>query len=191
MARINLLPWREERRSELLRQFFVILAGVAIIGAGSVFLVDTRISAQISSQESRNRYITMEQEKLDVSISAIKELKKQREQLVERMNVIQDLQGNRSVIVHFFDELAQQTPDGVFLSWLQRNGKTFILKGEAEANNRVSNFMRNLNDSDWFTNPTLASVVAGEDEEASSLFELSVVGVSPTNRKQSSEGGGG
>ncbi|MBL4866080.1 MAG: PilN domain-containing protein [Pseudomonadales bacterium] len=191
MARINLLPWREERRSELRRQFFVILAGVAIIGAGSVFLVDTRISAQISSQESRNRYITMEQEKLDVSISAIKELKKQREQLVERMNVIQDLQGNRSVIVHFFDELAQQTPDGVFLSWLQRNGKTFILKGEAEANNRVSNFMRNLNDSDWFTNPTLASVVAGEDEEASSLFELSVVGVSPTNRKQSSEGGGG
>ncbi|MBV1883972.1 MAG: PilN domain-containing protein [Pseudomonadales bacterium] len=189
MAHINLLPWREERRAELRRQFFVILAGVAIIGAGTVFLVDTRVGAQISKQDSRNRYIELEQENLDESISAIKELRSQRAQLIERMNVIQNLQGNRSVIVHFFDEFAQNIPDGVFLSWLQRNGKTFILKGEAEANNRVSNFMRNLNESDWFANPTLSSVVAGEEEGASSRFELSVIGVSPSAKKQTDEGG--
>jgi len=189
MARINLLPWREERRTELRRQFFVILAGVAIIGAGSVFLVDTRINSQIGSQESRNRYIIKEQEKLDESIKAIKELKKQREQLVERMHVIQDLQGNRSVIVHFFDEFAHQTPDGIFLTFLQRQGHTFTLKGEAEANNRVSNLMRNLSESAWFASPTLSSVVAGAEEGASSKFELSVVEVSPKSRKLNEEEG--
>ena len=37
MARINLLPWREERRAALQKQFLVVLAGMAVFGALLVF----------------------------------------------------------------------------------------------------------------------------------------------------------
>ena len=178
MAKINLLPWREERRQELKRQFFVILGGAAIIGAGIVYLAETRIQAQIAQQKARNNFILAEEKRLDESITEIKELKKQREQLIGRMEVIQNLQGNRSIIVHMFDEVARTVPDGIYLQEVEKKGRQFSIKGNAEANNRISNYMRNLNGSEWFTNPNLAEVKAKDNSEQSS-FHLSVEEFSP------------
>lgn len=175
MTRINLLPWREERRQELKRQFFVILFGVALIGAGAVYLVDMSVQNQIENQRKRNNFITSETSKLDAQIKEIEELKKKRERLVERMNVIQDLQGNRPVIVHVFDQLAKTIPDGVFYSSVSASGNAYTIEGMAEANNRVSNLMRNLSTSPMFQDPSLSNVKAeGRGDEVWSRFSLTV-----------------
>ena len=175
MTRINLLPWREERRQELKRQFFVILFGVALIGAGCVYLVEMATQAKIQNQRNRNDFVTSETKKLDAKIKEIEELKKKRERLVERMNVIRDLQGNRPVIVHVFDQLAKTVPDGVFYTTVKSDGVGFTLEGLAEANNRVSNLMRNLSSSPMFVDPSLSKVQAAQrGEETWSRFSLSV-----------------
>jgi type IV pilus assembly protein PilN len=158
MTKINLLPWREERRQELKRQFFVILFGVALIGAGCVYLVEMTVQNQIEHQRNRNDFIVSETKKLDAKIKEIEELKKKRERLVERMNVIQDLQGNRPVIVHVFDQLAKTIPDGVFYRSIKSSGSRITIDGMAEANNRVSNLMRNLSSSEMFADPSLSTV---------------------------------
>lgn len=186
MAKINLLPWREERRQELKRQFFVILAGAAIIGAGVVYLAETRIQAQIAEQKARNNFIKAEEKRLDESITEIKELKKQREQLIGRMEVIQNLQGNRSIIVHIFDEVARTVPDGIYLTKVVKQGRNFSIDGNADANNRISNYMRNLNNSEWFANPNLAEVKAQDKSEQSS-FRLSVQEFSPSDEDSEEE----
>ncbi len=177
MARINLLPWREERRLEQNKNFYVVLGMMAFLGLSSVFLVDLQFKQQVKAQVQRNQYIIAEQKKLDEEISEIKSLKDERERLEERMEIIQNLQGNRSLIVHYFSAITKSIPDGVYLTKVERKGVQFNMEGVAEANNRVSNFMRNLDGSDWFDKPTLTSVVADEND-GSNVFMLNVGAVS-------------
>ncbi|HET8706222.1 MAG TPA: PilN domain-containing protein [Pseudomonadales bacterium] len=185
MAKINLLPWRQERRNLLKRQFLVILAGSAIFGGALVYFADVAVSSQIALQQQRNHFIQDEAAKLDSQIAEIKALQEQRKRLIERMKIIQELQGNRPVIVRIFDELVRTMPDGVYYTKLTRTADTFNAEGYAESNNRVSNLMRNLDASPWFKEPALSKVEAldqaklkpGEkaptDEEGGSRFVLS------------------
>jgi len=176
MTQINLLPWREERRAELKKQFISILCMTLVIGVGAVYFVDTKVQMQIDHQKDRLRFIAEETKVLDKDIEEIKDLRKKRENLIARMEVIQNLQGNRSIIVHHFDELVRTLPDGVYFTKINKKGSKFNIEGVAEANNRVSNLMRNLDESVWFKNPVLAEIKATDEsvESSSSRFVLSV-----------------
>ena len=173
MANINLLPWREERRKELNQTFFITTGILAVLGLVAVFLVNMQVGSQIDNQIERNNYIIAEQQKLEDKILEIEELKSRRAQLESRMKIIQDLQGNRSVVVRLFDEIVKSTPDGVYLKKINRVGTKFTIEGIAEANSRISNLLRNLDRSNWFQNADLTSVVA-DDNKVTNIFELKV-----------------
>jgi type IV pilus assembly protein PilN len=177
MAKINLLPWREERRQELKKQFIAVLVGVAVLGAGTVYLMNMQVEAEIHYQQSRNQFVTEETRKLDAQIAEIAELKKKRERLIERMNVIQDLQGNRPLAVHVFDEIARSVPDGAFYLSVEQKGEALTATGIAESNTRISNLMRNLETSPSFMSPNLSKVAAHaadkNEEKGGSEFNLS------------------
>ncbi|WP_145007569.1 PilN domain-containing protein [Pseudomonas oryzihabitans] len=181
MARINLLPWREQLREERRKQFLVILGGIFVLSCGAVFLGDQYLSGEIARQEARNAFIQQNIAQLDVRIKEISELKTRRQQLLARMKIIQDLQGNRPVIGHVFDQLVRTLPDGVYFRELKMQGDTLSISGEAESNNRVSNLMRNLDASDWFASPTLIEVkatTAGAVDQANT-FQLTVKQTQP------------
>lgn len=179
MARINLLPWREQLREERKREFFVLLMGVIVIAAGILFLVDRNFRGDIRYQQSRNDFIRREILVLDARIAEINELKEQKEQISSRMEVIQDLQGSRPVIVRIFDELVKALPTGVYFNSLQRTGERLEIEGIAESNNKVSDLMRQIDDSEWFVNPSLqqisaASADANSDQRAANAFSLTL-----------------
>ena len=174
MTKINLLPWREERRQELKRQFFIVLAGMVLIGAGAVYVVNMNIESQIAYQNQRNQFIQNETKKMEQQIKEIRELKKKRESLIERMKVIQDLQGNRPVVVKIFDEVVRTVPDGVYYKNVKASGDSINIVGFAESNNRVSNLMRNLDSSELFQAPNLSKVQTSGKEKDSNEFDLSV-----------------
>lgn len=177
MARINLRPWREERRAEKQREFLTALACVAIAGLLFVFLQDRLVSGDIVDQQARNSYLTAEIGVLERKIKELDKLKEKRDQLIERMRVIQDLQGNRPVIVHMFDELVRSLPDGIHYKSLARKGDDVSIQGRAESNNRISSLMRRLDGSEWFTDPNLTAVKAAEGDgngDKSSDFDLTV-----------------
>jgi type IV pilus assembly protein PilN len=176
MARINLLPWREELREERRKRFLLILAGVLAGAVGAVFIVNQIISGAIERQAARNEYIHKQIAVVDERIKQISDLKARRQQLVERMRIIQDLQGNRPVSGRIFDQLARTLPDGVYFTEVKMADKTLSITGAAESNNRVSDLMRNLNGSDWFDAPSLTEVkatTAGQLDQAS-VFQLTV-----------------
>ncbi len=160
MARINLLPWREELREQRKQQFLVILGGVLVASAALVFLGDQYFTAAIENQNARNDFLRKEIVVLDARIKEISELKSRRQQLLERMKIIQDLQGNRPIIGRVFDQLVRTLPDGVYFTDLKMTGKNIAIAGAAESNNRVSNLMRNMDASEWLTAPTLNEVKA-------------------------------
>ena len=176
MARINLLPWREERREERRKRFLLILIGVLAGSIGAVLIADQIISAAIERQMARNDYIGKQIAVVDERIKQISELKARRQQLVERMRIIQDLQGNRQISGRIFDQLARTLPDGVYFTDVKMAGKTLSISGAAESNNRVSELMRNHDASDWFDAPSLNEVKAtsADQVEQANGFQLTV-----------------
>lgn len=175
MANVNLRPWREELRAEKQKQFVVMILGAAIIAGGLVFLWKSDMDSRIAYQQSRNAYIETAAKKLDEQIREIESLKRKRDELLARMQVIQDLQGKRPVIVRVFDELVRTLPDGLFYTDLKRAGDQVTIVGMAESNSRISSLMRQFEDSDWFANPNLSNVSAADNRRAGySQFNLSV-----------------
>lgn len=163
MAKINLLPWREELRRQRQMEFLTVLGMVVGAAAVAGFLWNFVAQGDVEEQRKRNAFVSQEIAQLDESISEIDDLQRRRDSLVERMTVIQGLQGNRPVIVHVFEELVTTLPDGVYYTAVKSAGTKLEIAGIAESNNRISNLMRSLEQSTWFKNPQLNKVTADGD----------------------------
>jgi type IV pilus assembly protein PilN len=149
MARINLLPWRAERREQRKREFFMQLGIAAAAAIAVVILAILFMDARIASQNSDNDYLTGEIKQLDAKIAEIKDLQKTKSQLLARKQIIEKLQENRAQMVHLFDELVKTIPDGARLTSLKQNGPTLTLDGVAQSNATVAEYMRNIEASPW------------------------------------------
>ncbi len=155
MAHINLLPWREAQRKQKKQDFFVVVgmaAGLMLTVVGGVHVY---MASLIDNQTARNDILKNEIKLVEKKIEEIKTLEKQKEQLIARMRVIEELQSNRPAIVHLFDDLARIVPEGLYIESLEQKGSVITIKGSAQSNARVSAFMRALEASDWFKDPAL------------------------------------
>ena len=191
VTQINLLPWREEMRQEQKKQFAVMAVMMCLLAAAIVGLIHFQMQAKIDYQLSRNRFMLKEIEKVDEEIKEISELQKVRRSLVERMEVIQDLQGSRPSIVHLFAEIVSTVPNGVYLQSLAQTGSNLLINGEAESNARVSTYMRNLQASEWLKDPNL-TIIEIEDKTVNriSTFTLTVKQTSPNATAEDNDDGG-
>lgn len=172
-TRLNLLPWREMRRREQDRQLLTIGIGAWLLMGVVVFYAHVHVSALIETQTKRNEFLTQEIAKVEQQIKEIAELKKKRQDLLARMNVIQQLQADRTRVVRVFDELVQRLPEGVHFSTLKESGGNITLTGVAQSNARVSALMRNLDTSLWFTGPEL-DVINVKQRGADRVSEFSI-----------------
>lgn len=190
MTSINLLPWREALRKERKRQFASIAISAAVLMGAAVFWGHMYINGQIEQQDARNRFLQNEISKVDESIREIKDLETAKATLLKRMEVIQDLQGRRPMVVHMLDELVKAVPEGLYLTRMTQEGHEITLDGLAQSNARVSAFMRNLDASDWFKNPRL-DVIKVEDKNGarSSSFTLIVEQINPDETDDEQEPG--
>ncbi len=178
--KINLLPWREELREEKKKEFLNVIVGVVIVAGLLIFGVDRYYTAAIDGQTARNDFITAEISKLEKRIAEIKMLQKQRAELLARMKVIQELQGNRPIIVRLFDELARKLSDRVFFTSLTFQGSKLNIQGVAESNNRISSQLRNFEESEWFTGSNVTEINADQSfGPTASRFSLSVEQTTP------------
>ena len=155
MARINLLPWREEKRKERQRQFMSSLLLTAILGIVIVFFAGFVFEQKISHQQARNQMVQKEISALEIRIKRIDELERTRARLISRKQVIERLQASRSTTVELLDKLARSIPVGVTLTTIRQQGKNLALVGTSQSNARVSAYLRELESNDLFLNPQL------------------------------------
>lgn len=155
MAKINLLPWREELRKARQKQFAFVAVSTAVFAALVVVYVHLHISGLMEEQDRRNNFLKEQISIVDQQIKEIQELEKTKANLLARMKVIQELQRSRPQIVHLFDELVRTLPDGVYLTKITQKGGNLTLDGVAQSNARVSAYMRNVDSSEWLQSPGL------------------------------------
>jgi len=158
MTKINLLPWREERRKKKQKDFINFMELSALTGVLIVGLIHTSIEALKAHQEQRNQLLQNEIILLDKKIVEIKDIEEKKKQLQTKIDLIQQLQESRPEAVHLFDEIPKITPDGVYLTKLTQTGSELIFEGKSESNARVSAFMRAIEASSWLQKPTLAII---------------------------------
>lgn len=184
MARINLLPWRAERRKQRQKEFGLMLGVAAIAAIVLSFLIITFYNGQISGQNERNTFLRDQITQLDKQIVEIEELDKKKAKLLARKEVIEQLQANRSQMVHLFDSLVRTIPDGVVLTSIKQDDIMLTLEGRSQSNARVSTYLRNLEGSGWMTSPELSIIEAkGTDKGLPYEFRLLVKLANPNAPK--------
>ena len=158
MPSINLLPWREAERQKRQRDFGIAMGGAVIAGIAVVMLAMLAYSQMIAGQKARNDRLTAEIVELEKSIAEIDGLERQKERLLARMEIIEELQKSRPEIVHLFDELARQLPEGVYLTGMKQTGSRVEIRGVAQSSTRVSALMRQVDASEWLGDPEVERV---------------------------------
>lgn len=175
MAKINLLPWRDELRKQK-KQDFIIAIGLSILGTIGILIgVHFYIEGLKEYQEARNRKLQAEIVILDKKIAEIKAIEEKKNKLLEKINVIQKLQESRPEIVHLFDEIPKTTPDGIFLTKFFQTGELLTFQGKTESNARVSAFMRAIDASLWLNTPKITVIQTSQgktNSEHSSEFTM-------------------
>ncbi len=164
MAKINLLPWRQELRKEQQRQFLTLMGLSVVLVLVGILAVHLQYARLIGKQEDRNAFLTDHIRKVEAEIKEIDALADKKDRLLARMEIIQKLQRNRPEMVRLFDELVRVLPEGVHLSALKQTNRMLKMDGIAQSNARVSAFMRNIDDSDWLADPKLEIIEVGKDE---------------------------
>jgi type IV pilus assembly protein PilN len=158
MPKINLLPWRDELRAQRRNQFYAAMGGACGV-AGLIVLIGVLfMNGVVSSQQDRNDLLKEEISRLDIRIKEILDLEEEKDRLVARMKIIEQLQKSRPEIVHVFEDLARTLPDGVYLTSVKQKGTRIEITGAAESNTRVSALMRNIDKSAWLSSPDLKVV---------------------------------
>jgi type IV pilus assembly protein PilN len=188
MPRINLIPWREAERKRKRQEFGVGALG-ALVAAGAIaFLVNLQMGAAIDNQLERNQYLTGEIAQLDKQITEILALEQQKQRLRARIQVIEQLERSRPEIVHVFDQLVRTIPDGVSLTSLKQTDRRLQIKGLAQSSTRVASYMRNIDASEWLTDPSLDILeTKGKTVDGSSEFTLNATQENPQLSGQSDD----
>ncbi len=177
MAHINLLPWRAELRKQRQKEFGVIVVVAVLLMGGVIGAVHLQIQAMIQYQESRNDRLDQEIAALDRKIKEIKDLEKEKESLIARMRIVEQLQTSRPEVVHLLDELAKAVPEGIYLTQVDQQGRAITIDGFAQSNARVSSFMRALDGAERLDAPDLVRIEAvkkGQDAGGMRLSEFSL-----------------
>jgi type IV pilus assembly protein PilN len=171
MPRINLLPWRDQQRRERKLAFFIALGGAVALAAVAAFIAYLLVGSMIDAQQRRNERLTAQIKVLDKQIEEINDLEAQKQKYISRMQIIEKLQRSRPEVVHLFDELVKEMPDGTYLTSVKQSGPKLKFDGVAQSSTRVSALMRNISASQWLRNPEL-EVVQTKGDTAGSSFTL-------------------
>jgi type IV pilus assembly protein PilN len=187
MPTINLLPWREELRQKRKKEFFVAVLMAVVMGGAATFGTNLFYKAKISHQEERNGMLTKEIEALNKQIAEIRDLEQKRQRLLDRTEVIQQLERSRPESVTLMDSLVDVVPPGVHLTEVRQQGKGVEIKGVTQSNGRVSAMMRNIDDNKWLKGAKVVTITYPQnDPRAAGNFELSATEIGMSDADEGS-----
>jgi type IV pilus assembly protein PilN len=189
MPRINLLPWRAEERKEKKLAFVVAIMGATVASLVAAFGAYMMLNAMIDSQLQRNARLREEIKLLDKQIEEINSLESAKQKFIARMEIIEKLQRSRPEIVHVFDEIVKQLPEGVYLTSVKQTSKMLKFEGVAQSSTRVSTFMRNIDASEWLQKPSLDIIENKQGQTIGSSFIMTAEQVSTAAEEEAAAGG--
>ncbi|MBV7469615.1 PilN family type IV pilus biogenesis protein TapN [Aeromonas sp. sif0611] len=186
MSNINLLPWRLAKAQRQKKQFGIMIGLFLAATASLAFAVDWLVQQQIGYQQQRNQRLLQEMATLDTQLGEIRLLKERRKELIDRMQLIEQLQTRRNIPVRLFNQLPVLVPNGVYLNTLALQANRIDVNGKAEAYGRVASMMRRIDGSGWLGQSQLSTIFTADVAPvALSQFSMmfQIAGVAPAAAK--------
>lgn len=165
MARINLLPWREERREQRKKEFITICIAVALLAIATVLASWFFLNQKLNDQEQANQLVVSTNQNLDTQLKTLEGLQERRKAVIDRMKLIQGLEGQRPVTVRLVDEIVRVVPASMYITKFSRSGDKFTIEGKAESPNSVADLLRGLEASEWYRNAFMNSFLAATENK--------------------------
>jgi len=164
MSKINLLPWREEHKKQKKIEFYILLGICCLVVLFLCYLGKMYVDSMIDGQNQRNQFLQTQTIILDRRIAEIRNIQKEKAELLRRINLIQSLEEERNLTTKLFNALPTITPPGVYLESINFIDKRIDIRGLTESNGRVSNMVRNVESSGWLGQASVPSIVTGPTE---------------------------
>ncbi|SDB81598.1 PilN domain-containing protein [Acinetobacter boissieri] len=174
MSKINLLPWRDEVREQKKKTFILVSVLMACLGLSLVAVTWFFLNQQRTDQEQANQLILAKNEQIDAQLKSLNGLQEQRQAIVDRMGLIQNLQAQRPVSVRLVDELVRVIPPQVYLTRFTRTGESLVIEGRADNPNTVAELIRKMGGSVWFRNVFMSSFITN-DKDISTNIQTSIL----------------
>lgn len=151
MIRINLMP-REEARRAATRQRDQGFALFALVGLVVVILIAEIWSrgqgAEVRVEVAQNR---LELTELDKRYQESLRTEARLRELSAKRDTIDILERQRRGPVYVLEDLGAATPDALWLTEMRETGGSVVLKGQGLDNQTIALFMRQLEDSPYFS----------------------------------------
>lgn len=154
---INLLPWREERRSQAdakFRQIFVSVVGLAVL---VMMLIFGAIYYRLNQQQAINDEIKARISTLDDKIHQMQQLKVQLDTAQKHSEALNALSEDRQV-VYRWQQLSNLIPEGVYLDEMSQAADMLSLTGQAVSSQSVSALAHRLELSGLYTDVLVVSL---------------------------------
>ncbi|MBW2065835.1 MAG: PilN domain-containing protein [Deltaproteobacteria bacterium] len=158
MIKINLLPFREARKKEnIRRQITVYFLSTALLMTVMVYYF-IQLNSTIGSLKKEEENVRAELKRYQNTINKIRQLEKKIKEINAKLNVIKELEKNKTGPVHLLEEITYAVPkDKLWLNSLKESGGKLTLSGTAMDNETVALFMTNLEKSEYINSVELQS----------------------------------
>jgi len=197
MIRVNLLGTKEPAAGgAVLEQGFGggeasekkgVVAGIAILGlaVGAIAVQWLAATREINQLDESINQLTQEKARLAPIIAQVEEYKKKLAELEEKEKLIERLKSERQGPVMMLDALSAELPDFVWLTELTQSGKAVTIDGMAASLVSVADYIRKLEDSDWFQGVELINAeVDNRQEQEFTKFQLRSQLVTPQSANE-------
>jgi type IV pilus assembly protein PilN len=174
MLHINLLPVREARRQEDVRQ--LLMQGtlmLLLLGAGVGF-VYSKISEEIGLSNARIQQMQSDIDQYKPQLEQVAVYRARKSELETKINVIDELDKARSGPVRVLSELAERVPERLWLTSLSTQGKEIRMEGRSLDNDLVAVFLRALTESEYFDQVDLDKTELGGNRGGLRLVSFSI-----------------
>lgn len=122
MSNINLLPWREELQQVKNRKFFAYLGFVFFVIFVLIVCVDRFLDYRLKILNLDMQYIEQSYQSVQSEIKEIQNLKADKDDLLNRIEVIRLLGVERVAAAQLLDMIPRVLPDSIYLTQINRLG---------------------------------------------------------------------
>ena len=189
MIRINLLPVRESRRLEAVKRELILGGLIGFVAAGVCGAMFIVVQAQVSDMRAENAQLQQEIDNLKAIVARVDEVDKLKKDLRKKLDVISQLKRSKHGPVHLLDELSNATPEKLTLTGLKEDNRNLSIVGIAVSNEVISQFLSNMEQSDWFDDVYLIEI--DQDEKKGyklKTFSITARLIVPGNEDVEEEG---
>lgn len=157
--KINLLPWREQKREEHKRRFVSLLALGALIAVGIQWGIGQYFAYQQRLQQERLDYLNHYIAQLDQRIKAMNIAKEEHGQILARLKVVESLQAERNKTTAFMNVMTDLIPEGVYVDKIKMNASEVEIAGISDSTARLATMLDNLERSPYLQDVEMHSII--------------------------------